>query len=407
MQIPHHGDPNRSTDSDEQPSVVQRDFLGLWLRFTAPAGTRNYEQASSRSERESLRRAGLTSYVAPAVFFAPLLLLQQASDPSTLASIVTLMIVACIAIIFNRLGKQTIAALLLVLSIDVVIEGSLLTASGGLSTGWLLTFDLFVLPLITVGVLLSRRYVWIFMIVHITCILGDFFLMPHAPDLQLLIQQWHGPAIAFARPIIIQLGAALLCFVEVLSTDQAIARADKAEELVMLREQVAQEKRALEVGIQEIVRTLTNAANGHYATNSLLSKDNVLWRISSTLNTLFHRLQSARKQEIAVHQAEQDIARLLEALRASKRGQYPGWPHPSGGILDPLIKELREANTVSPPPVQQFSPASLPSKEKPANPHTNHGFTPWPPDPPRPPQGPRTQDLRPSSYDLRQEKKLT
>ncbi len=141
---------------------------------------------SSRSQREHLRRAGLTSYMAPVVFLAPLLLLQQASDPATLTSIVTLMAVACIALIFNRFGKQTLAALLLVLSMDIVIEGSLLTAAGGLSTGWLLTFDLFVIPLITVGVLLSRQYVWIFMLLHIGCILGDFFLMPHAQDLQIL-----------------------------------------------------------------------------------------------------------------------------------------------------------------------------------------------------------------------------
>jgi hypothetical protein len=379
MQMPQQ-DGQRANNNDDLPKEVNDGLLGTWLRLTAPAGARNYENAPSRSQRERLRRAGLTSYMAPVVFFAPLLLLQQASNLATLVSIVTMMVIACIAVIFNRLGKQTIAALLLVLSMDIVIEGSLLTASGGLSTGWLLTFDLFVVPLIAVGVLLSRRYVWIFMVVHITCILGDFFLMPHAPDLQLLIQYWHGPAVAFARPIIIQLGVALLCFIEVRSTDQAIARADKAEELSMLREQVAKEKRALEIGIQEIVKTLTNAANGHYASNSILSKDNVLWRISSTLNTLFHRLQSARKQELTVHQAEQDISRLLEAIRASKRGQYPGWPHPSGGILDPLIRELREASPSSPPSTQQFSPSPPLPTEKPGS-RTNHGLTPWPQEP--------------------------
>ncbi len=164
------------------------------------------------------------------------------------------------------------------------------------------------------------------------------------------------------------------------STDQAIARADRAEELGALREQVAKEKRALEVGIQEIVKTLTNAANGHYTTNAILSQDNILWRISSTLNTLFHRLQSARKQEITVHQAEQDTGRLIEAIRAAKKGQYPGWPHPSGGILDPLIRELRETTPPVLSPNQQQSPSSpLPQQEKPGS-RSYHGFTPWPQD---------------------------
>ncbi len=367
-------DGQRANNNDDLPKEVNDGLLGTWLRLTAPAGARNYENAPSRSQRERLRRAGLTSYMAPVVFFAPLLLLQQASNLATLVSIVTMMVIACIAVIFNRLGKQTVAALLIVLSMDIVIEGSLLTASGGLSTGWLLTFDLFVVPLIAVGVLLSRRYVWIFMVVHIACILGDFFLMPHAPDLQLLIQYWHGPAVAFARPIIIQLGAALLCFIEVRSTDEAITRADQAEELARLREEVANEKRALELGIQEILRTLTNAANGHYSAHSILSKDNVLWRISSTLNTLFHRLQNARKHEITVHQAVQDTERLVEAIRAAKKGLYPGWPHPSGGILDPLLLEFREPT----PPTRPLSPSSpsLPL-EKPGS-RSNHGFTPWP-----------------------------
>ena len=378
MQMSHQ-DEQKSTEND-RPKESISSLSRAWLYFTAPAGARNYQDAPLRSQREHLRRAGLTSYMAPFVFLAPLLLLQQASDPATLTSIITLMAVACIAIIFNRLGKQTVAALLLVLSMDVVIEGSLLTAPGGLSTGWLLTFDLFVVPLIAVGVLLSRQYIWIFMVMHITCILGDFFLLPHAHDLQVLIQTWHGPTIAFARPLIIQLGAGLLCFIEVRSTDQAINRADQAEELAQLREQIATEKRALELGIQEIMKTLTNAANGHYTTNSILSRDNVLWRISSTLNILFHRLQSARKQEMTVHQVEQDSARLLEAIRAAKRGQYPGWPHPTGGILDPLIRELRESTLSSLPSTQQLSPSpSMLQQEKPGS-RTNHGFNPWPQD---------------------------
>ncbi len=372
MQMPHPDGP-RSSDYDDHPRATTNGLLGTWLRFTAPAEARNYENVPSRSQRERLRRAGLTSYMAPFVFLAPLLLLQQASDPATLTSIITLMAISCIALIFNRFGLQTVAALLLVLSMDVVIEGSLLTAPGGLSTGWLLTFDLFAIPLIAVGVLLSRQYVWIFMVLHMACILGDFFLLPHAQDLQLLIQAWHGPAIAFARPLIIQLGAALLCFIEVRSTDQAIARADQAEELGKLQEQVATEKRALELGIQEIMKTLTNAANGHYSVNSTLPRDNVLWRISSTLNTLFQRLQNARKQELTTHQAVQDTEKLLAAIRAAKRGQHAAWPLPTGGILDPLIRELRE----SPPSPQPLSPSSTSLPQEKPGPRPGPGFTPW------------------------------
>lgn len=198
---------------DDQP---KRSGIGdWWLRLTAPPGAWKYDQAMSHQEREQLRRSQLTSWTAPFVFFAPLLLLQQATDVGTSVAIVVLMLASVLALLFNRAGKQTLAALLVVLAADAVIEGAIVTAPGGLSDGWLLSFDLFVLPLIAAGVLLNCRFVWFFMLFHIGCILGDFYLLPHGADLVALIKVWHGPAIAFARPIIIQIGGCLLSFIEI------------------------------------------------------------------------------------------------------------------------------------------------------------------------------------------------
>ena len=361
-------------EKDLMPNDGERGRF--WLRLTAPAGTSNYEKASSRHERERLRHAGLTSYIAPFVLIAPLLLLQQASgNLITQIGIVILMATACVALIFNRLGHQTLAALLLVLSMDAVIQGSLITA-GSLSTGWLLTFDLFVIPLICAGILLSRKYVWIFMIIHISCILGDFYLLPHAPDLQTLIQVWHGPTVAFARPVIIQLGAGLLSFVEIRSTDEAITRAEKAEFVTKLQHQIRLEKMALETGIQEIVRILANAANGNYTIQSQLPRENLFWQVIQVLNTLFSRLQNARQNELKLNHTSQEIAGLLESLHAAKRGQSPMWPKPSGGLLDSVLYELRGE---TPPSLSssQITPLS-PSSEKPGDagrsgPQTLHG----------------------------------
>ncbi|EFH87228.1 hypothetical protein [Ktedonobacter racemifer] len=173
-----------------------------WLRLTAPSGTANYGQANNRAEREYLRRAGLTSVIAPFIFIAPLLLVQQAADYGTIIATASLMFLVVLALIFNRNGKQVTAALLLVLAMDGAIEGALLSA-GTLASGWLLTFDLFAIPLVAVAVLLSRRYLWFFAVLHIAFILGDFYLMPHAKDLNDLVALWHGSAIAFARPIIV------------------------------------------------------------------------------------------------------------------------------------------------------------------------------------------------------------
>lgn len=312
-----------------------------WLRLTAPPGAAAYDQVLDRWEREHLRHAQLTSYVAAFVFIIPLFFLQQAFDTGTAIGIAVVMSMSIFALVLNRAGQQVIAALLVVLSMDVVIEGTLLTAKGGLGSGWLLTFDLFVLPLIIVGILLNRRFLWIFMLLHITCILGDFYLLPHTPDLTALIALWHGPTVIFVRPIIIQVGCCLLSWLAVRSTDEAIARADRAEFVAELQQSIAQEKKQLEEAIQELLAVLTHAANGFLDTRASLSQDNTLWRISAALNTLFARVQNGRHMEEATQRLLHDITNLTMLIRLIRNGQQVPLPIPNNGPLDPLIRELQ------------------------------------------------------------------
>src|SRR5690242_719735 len=65
-----------------------------WLRLTAPPGAVQYDMAPSPEARDRLRRAGLTSAVAPFVALAPFLLSAQASvDPITAAAIGLLLVI--------------------------------------------------------------------------------------------------------------------------------------------------------------------------------------------------------------------------------------------------------------------------------------------------------------------------
>jgi hypothetical protein len=316
-------------------------ILGWWLRLTAPASAQQYDQANNHLTRERLRRSQLTSWTAPFVFFAPLLLIQQAGDPGTLVAIIVLTSISLLALVLNRAGKQTLAALLLVLSMDAVIEGALITAPGGLGSGWLLTFDLFIIPLITAGVLLHRQFLWFFMLLHISFILGDFYLLPHGPDLEALIKAWNGPAIAFARPIIIQIGGSLLSFIQVRSTDQAIIRADRAQFVAQLQQSIVKQKEELDAGIREILSILTRAANGEFTLHISLPQENILWQIAAALNNLFTRLQRSRQAEMLLRQVEQEAAQLTVALQTEQSGLPAKWPQPNGGPLDPLIRQLQ------------------------------------------------------------------
>jgi hypothetical protein len=340
-------------------------LVGWWLHLTAPPGAQQYDQANNHLARERLRRSQLTSWMAPFVFCAPLLLVQQAGDPGTFIGIIILASMSLLALVLNRTGKQTLAALLLVLSMDAVIEGTLITAQGGLSSGWLLTFDLFIIPLITAGVLLHRRFLWFFTLLHICFILGDFYLLPHGQDLVDLIKAWNGPAIAFARPIIIQMAGCLLSFIEVRSTDQAIIRADRAQFIAQLQQAIVKQKEELDGGIREILSILTRAANGDFTVHVSLPQENVLWQIAAALNNLFTRLQRSRQAEALLRHVEQEAVQLAIALRTEQSGLPAQWPQPNGGPLDPLIRQLQATRQSQEVPQQRF-------------------FTPppWTPDPP-------------------------
>lgn len=339
-------------DDDKQK---RGGIAGWWLRLTAPPGAQQYDQANTHLVRERLRRSQLTSWTAPFVFFAPLLLVQQAADPGTLTAIIVLALTALLALVLNRFGKQTLAALLLILTMDAVIEGALITAPGGLGSGWLLTFDLFIIPLITAGILLNRRFLWFFMLLHISFILGDFYLLPHTQDLKLLIQYWHGPAIAFGRPLIIQIGACLLSFIQVRSTDQAIMRADRAQFIAQLQTAIVKQKEELDAGMREILSILTKAANGDFSTHASLPQENVLWQIAAALNNLFTRLQRSRQAEMTLRQVEQEVAQLVSALQTEQSGLPANWPRPSGGPLDPLIRQLQTGAYPTPGTSQQLT----------------------------------------------------
>lgn len=329
-------------DMNSLVSHIPPGRFGWWVQFTAPPGAQQYDKAQTHQERERLRHANLVSFTAPFVFLSPLLLLQQATDPGTMVAIITLMVTSLLALVFNRMGQQVLAALLLVLAMDATIEGALVTAPGGLSSGWLLSFDLFVIPLITVGVLLNRRFLWAFMLLHIGFILGDFYLLPHGDDLTALIRAWHGPAIAFARPLIIQIGGSLLGFIEVRSTDQAIKRADRAQLVANLQASVARDKRRRDEGIQTLLTVLTNASNGAFPTHVNLPQDNELWRIGQALELLFQRLQSGKLTEQRAQQLLREIQILTALVHAARAGQVVQWPMLSGSLLDPLIKELTQ-----------------------------------------------------------------
>lgn len=145
-----------------------------------------------------------------------------------------------------------------------------------------------------------------------------------------------------------------------------IKRLDRTIVNIVAMERVAaQEKRDLELGIEQLLQTHVQIANGNFAARVPLTQEHVLWKIASALNTLLARTQRlnqdmAQVQQMRINaaytvesvqmQAQQitvelqhvqaETAALVEVLRDAKVKERPISVLPSHTLLAPLHKEL-------------------------------------------------------------------
>jgi len=200
---------------------------------------------------------------------------------------------------------------------------TIVQAQGGLPLNWLPTYDLLALPILVASVNGTWRTPWIFFVAILAFIVGDFLLQPHAlitaagassfDDIAhetTLVALWG----MINRPIGLCLAATIAGSISAYSVERAIRRAERAEEIAALEHTMAEQKRQLEVGIQQILQTHVQVANGDYGARAPLSQDNVLWQIANSLNNLLNRLQRARQVGQPMRRADPP----------QPRGGYPG-----------------------------------------------------------------------------------
>jgi hypothetical protein len=155
------------------------------------------------------------------------------------------------------------------------------------------------------------------------------------------------------------------------SIQQEMQRADRAEEVNRLIEELAEqqqlaleEKQRLEESVQQIVHVHTQVANGDLNARVPLDQGNVLWLIAGSLNNLLSRLQRWRQDAKKQQLTEQAIQYLILALQTAKRQGTQISVQKTGTPIDPLIAEI----------------INDPSFARPdhAHPHHSHPETPFP-----------------------------
>ncbi|HEU0025579.1 MAG TPA: hypothetical protein VFQ25_00555 [Ktedonobacterales bacterium] len=339
----------RSPQQPQGPLERRSGLVGWWLNLTAPPRPTT---PVSRDVSERLRKAELTS-----LSLLPILALLIALVSNSLVSLATAQAVGLMAIVLvitaalNRSGYVRIAAYLVPSILFLLLAFSLISAPGLRLIG-LPIYDLFVLPIFLISLTGERSAPWYFAALAIIFIVADYLLQPHDPvrvtaalsfDEISYEQTIFGVWGMINRHVALCFFAAFFGWLGARSVDLAIARADRAEEIAHLESLVADQKRALDYGIEQLTQAFVRSANGDYNARVTIPQQNPLWGIGAQMNTFVQRLASANQASFELERARQEAYRLAVALDDWRAGRVPIWPAPSGTVVDPLIQRLTGA----------------------------------------------------------------
>jgi hypothetical protein len=309
-------------------------LAGWWLDLTAPPRPGG---SVSLAERERIRKAELTSYSILAVFALLVILVSYTlTQPSARLAIIAMAVGLCIAAVLNRYGWTRTAAYLVPSLLMALIMVAILMAPGGLSYPWLITYDLLAIPIFLSSITLDRRAPWVLAPIALAFVLWDFATQRHSiiniPGVtnfdhiaytQVTVGWWG----MVNRHVALIFFAAFFSWLGARSVEQAIARADRAEEIARLEETLAQAEtqrtEQLNVFIQELIDAFVAQANG-VEQYLQLPADHPMSSTMHFLNQRLKRLREVGQDEAWRARQLQAAARLLdERLTQIATGAQP------------------------------------------------------------------------------------
>lgn len=169
-------------------------------------------------------------------------------------------------------------------------------------------FDTLAISLLFAVALLPPWGVFLTAATNLLVTAGVLTMFPHEAAVTPLIPN------VISRAASVEVSISVIAFLLVQIMRQAIARADRAEEIgklqkALLKQEhaVAEQKRALDASIQQIIETQRRVANGDLDARVPLTPENVLWEVAGPLNNLLNRMRRGI-------QAEQELAQVLPRL---------------------------------------------------------------------------------------------
>jgi hypothetical protein len=281
----------------------------------------------------------------------------------------TLALIVVIAL--NRAGQIVLAGSLLVAFITGAVFAYNLSSPLGLTMGQLPNYDALAVGVVVAASVLPRASGFVVAALNSGLIVADYLLRPHnanlIADAALYSSVTQQTISLLVRPIALQFVFALIAYLWVRGTDQAIARADRAEVIAALEARELERTRTLEEGVRYVRQTIALWAHGELQHRIPRMPMPFLQEMSDDLNGFIVRFAYLSNADYHLRRLQEEVSTLTVALEQLLQGRTAIWPSPSGTALDRVLEILAEMRRRPPrqsaPPPPTASPWNSPMRD--------------------------------------------
>ncbi len=349
-------------------------WIAWWYRLAAPVAPQKEELTVA--ERDFLRRGKLISIgflISIIQIFVAFESVRENPIPILAPTLLISLVILALGTVLNRFSTVQRRGLSLAASIILMVltEGSMI---GQLLPGPLGLYQWALMTLLVVALMFSVLLFpsWVvFVVAALNCSAIAVLLIFVPKDAQLLFYLQHQPYIIWVLPLTVQITPALVSFIVLSSLREHIARADYAEELSRLQQDLAAQKakelehaQMLERTVQEISTVLTNVANRQWNSRIQLGQMNILPSVTGQINNFIGRYIRLHEQTEPMQRNQYALNNLLLMLRQARQrnisvsttlAQFPY----TGTINDELVQELLFLQTRELSQLRDLSSVSL------------------------------------------------
>jgi hypothetical protein len=345
------GDQQNSSDLGQEKSPSKREMFSWWYRMTSPPRP---DDLAPFEERERFRRGRTGSQISIMLYFLLLSSFPAAlNDPNPALLIIVLidLFVITLALFFNRFGWVSAAGIMVVICFMASPTTNILTTPGGLNSSSLPVFGILIVPLMCAVSFLPPWSVFVVGAINCLLIFCSLKFMPNSGDLSQMLTTAFPTVVT---PLILTQGmVAGVAFIWVSGATRALKRADRAEEIVKLKEIESENQqkqlivsKQIEEGVQQIIMTMNVVVSQNdFNIRVPLSQENILWRASKSINNMLSRLQGLKQSQEELNKTHAIAAEVARYIHEGKPIPLESWTKTA---FDPVIieynKQVRNKN---------------------------------------------------------------